>query len=68
MATKKMPTTFFLNNMTYFIKKMTLAKIYPKFSHIDTTAYTILQKQVDRPTIEHTIYYIYKATHYIDYK
>ena len=41
MATKKMPTTFFLNNMTYFIKKMTLAKIYPKFSHIDTTAYTM---------------------------
>ena len=41
MATKKMPTTFFLNNMTYFIKKMTLAKIYPKISHIDTTAYTI---------------------------
>ena len=40
MATKKMPTTFFLNNMTYFIKKMTLAKIYPKFSHIDTSAYT----------------------------
>ena len=40
---QKMPTTFFLNNMTYSIKKMTLAKLYPKFSHIDTTAYTKLR-------------------------
>ena len=37
MATKKMPTTFFLNNMTYFIKKITLAKIDQNFLHIDTT-------------------------------
>ena len=47
MATKKMLTTFFLNNMTYFIKKMTLARIYPKFSHIDTTAYTNMSSGLD---------------------
>ena len=33
----------FLNTMTYFIKKITLAKIYQFFSHIDTTAYTNTQ-------------------------